>query len=308
MQVGFIGLGKMGMNMVLRLKEQGYEVIAWNRSPEPREEAAKQGIAVATSIDQLMQQMESPHVVWIMVEAGNPVESILFGDGGIAQFAQSGDIIIDGGNSYYKDSVRRASKLADKGIYFMDVGVSGGPEGARKGACLMIGGDQEVFNQLRPLFEALAIKDGYGYFGQNGAGHFVKMIHNGIEYGFMQSLAEGFELLSLSPFKLNLAEVSRVWNHGSILESRLIRHAHEMFQRDGKLEQISGFTEESGEGRWTVMDAIERNVPATAIAHSLFERFRSRQKESFANKVLSGLRREFTGHEVKEKNSSEKKS
>lgn len=306
MQLGFIGLGKMGLNMVLRLKGQNHEVIAWNRSPEPRQEAAQQGIEVVDSIRELMQRLSPPRIIWIMIKAGNPLESVLFGEGGVSQCAETGDIIIDGGDSNYNNTMRRANQLADKGIYLVDVGVSGGPKGAREGACLMIGGDYEVFESLRPLFEALAAQDGYGYFGQSGAGHFVKMVHNGIEYGVMQSLAEGFELLAQSQFDLNLAEVARVWNRGGTLQSRLVADAQEMFQKHGRLEGFSGYSEDSGEGRWAVLDAIERNVPATVIAHSLFMRFRSRQDESFANKVVAGLRGEIGGHKVREKSEKDK--
>jgi 6-phosphogluconate dehydrogenase len=298
MEIGIYGLGRMGANMVRRLLRSGeHRVVAGNRSPGPVDEAAKEGAEGAYSMQEMVDKLEPPRVIWSMVPAGEPTEKTLMGFAGLAQ---EGDILIDGGNSYFRDSVRRASALRERGLRFLDAGTSGGIWGLEVGYCLMVGGDRSAFEHVEPALKTLAPPDGYAYLGEAGAGHFAKMVHNGVEYAMLQAYAEGFEILKKSPYGYDLRALSSLWNHGSVVRSWLLELAERAFERDAELESIRGYVEDSGEGRWTVLEAIEEDVPANAIAGALFARFASRQEDSFAMKVIAALRREFGGHAVKE--------
>jgi 6-phosphogluconate dehydrogenase len=297
-KIGMIGLGRMGMNMVRRLLQGGHEVVAYNRTPQKTKEIAGEGAVAAYSLSELSEKLTPPRVAWMMLPAGPAVDDHLLG---LRKILSPGDIVIDGGNTYFKDDIRRAESLAENEIGFMDVGVSGGIWGLKVGYCLMIGGPKETYRYLEPVFEALAPKEGYLHCGPTGAGHFVKMVHNGIEYGMMQAYGEGFQILEASPYAgtLNYAEVSHLWNRGSVVRSWLLELAEAAFSRDGKLADIRGYVEDSGEGRWTVNQAIETGVSAPVITLSLMNRFRSRDKNSFSDRVVATLRREFGGHAVK---------
>jgi 6-phosphogluconate dehydrogenase len=298
MRIGMIGLGRMGMNMVRRLLRDGHEVVAYNRTPDKVNEITGEGAEGAYNLEELANKLSGPRIVWIMLPAGKVVEEHI---AALADLLEPGDIIIEGGNSRYRDDIRRAAELEKKSIHYLDAGVSGGIWGLEVGYCTMIGGDRQVFNMLTPVFESLAPKDGYLYCGPAGAGHFVKMIHNGIEYGMMQAYGEGFALLEASPYRdiFNYQEIARLWNRGSVIRSWLLELLEEAFDDDPRLDEIIGYVEDSGEGRWTVEEAIESGVAAPIIAGSLFARFQSRDDNSFANRVLAALRREFGGHAVK---------
>jgi 6-phosphogluconate dehydrogenase len=305
MELGFIGLGRMGANMVHRLLLGGHRVVAYNRSPDKTREVATLGAVAAFSIEELIERLgDSPKAVWIMVPAGDPttkqIETLI-------PLLKPGDIIIDGGNSNFRDSIARAAMLEPHGINFVDVGTSGGIWGLKNGYCMMIGGKREVFDHLRPLFATLAPgEDGYDYFGTHGAGHFTKMVHNGIEYGMMQAYGEGFEIIKNSDYNVDLARLSTVWNHGSVVRSWLLELAELAFQHEGSgLDEIRGYVEDSGEGRWTVMEAINQSVPAPVITLSLMARFYSRQPESFSAQVAAALRNQFGGHAVRVSDSIE---
>ncbi|HEY7346772.1 MAG TPA: decarboxylating 6-phosphogluconate dehydrogenase [Ktedonobacterales bacterium] len=298
MEVAFIGLGRMGANMVRRLSQGGHSVVAYNRTAEKTRELVEEGHRVvgAYSLKEVVEKLKTPRIVWLMVPAGQVV------DDHIAQLEPllaPGDIIIDGGNSYYKDSVRRGKEVTAKGFHFMDVGTSGGVWGLKVGYCLMIGGEKAIFAHCEPLFKTLAPPDGYGYMGDHGAGHLVKMVHNGIEYGMLQAYGEGFEVLNASQYDLDLQKISHLWNQGSVVRSWLLELAELAFAHDPKLASIKGWVADSGEGRWTVLEAMEHDVPAPVITLSLLERFRSRQEESFSAKVIAALRNQFGGHAVK---------
>ncbi|VAV82883.1 6-phosphogluconate dehydrogenase, decarboxylating [hydrothermal vent metagenome] len=298
MHIGMVGLGKMGMNMARRLTEGGHEVTGLDPNPGNIEEAKGYGIGGAASAKELVEALPSPKVVWMMVPSGKIVDGVIDELKGLLS---KGDLIIDGGNTFYRDDIRRAAALAEKGIEFADVGTSGGIWGLQEGYCLMIGGHKEVFERLEPLFITLAPKDGYLYCGAIGAGHFVKMVHNGIEYALMESYAEGFELMEASPYgkDLDFAKVSGLWNRGSVIRSWLLELVESAFEKDGTLSDIEGYVEDSGEGRWTVQEAVELGVALPAISASLFRRFRSRQDSSFAERILAAMRKEFGGHSVK---------
>ena len=297
MELGFIGLGRMGKNMVLRLLEGKHRIVAWDRDPAPvREVEAKGAVGAADVPDLISKLREKPRAVWIMIPAGDPTEQTLRD---LAPLLQAGDAIVDGGNSYYKDSVRRGEWLMQREIGFVDSGTSGGIWGRTEGYCLMVGGPEAACKRLEPLFRALAPKDGYARVGPSGAGHFTKMVHNGIEYGLMQAYAEGFEILNASPYELDLHAISALWQHGSVVRSWLLELATSAFEEDPGLAHVRGYVEDSGEGRWTVMEAIDRAVPAPALMLALATRFRSRQSDSFQGKVLAALRHKFGGHPVK---------
>jgi 6-phosphogluconate dehydrogenase len=296
MELGVIGLGRMGSNMSQRLMEGGHSVVAYDRSAEAVREVAKAGAAGAGSLEELVRKLSPPRAVWLMVPAGAPVAETIHS---LAPLLSPGDVIIDGGNSYYKDSIQRAASLRKQRLHFLDVGTSGGIWGLKMGYCLMIGGDWEVFRRLEPIFRTLAPEEGYAYMGRSGAGHFVKMVHNGIEYGLLQAYAEGFELLHASPYELDLAQLARLWNRGSVVRSWLLELTEKALAADPGLATIKGYVEDSGEGRWTVLEAVERGVPLPVISLSLLSRFRSQQDESFGAKVIAALRREFGGHAVK---------
>jgi len=299
MKIGFVGLGKMGMNMVQRLLNDGHNIVAYARTESTVLKAVDIGAAGAESLQDLVEKLPSQKIVWIMVPSGKPTEDTV---ATLSKLLNEGDIIIDGGNSLYKDSIRRSEELKSKNISFMDVGTSGGIWGLQIGYCMMIGGKEEVFKTAEPLFKTLAPENGYSHVGPNGAGHFVKMVHNGIEYAMLQAYAEGFEILNAKKeFDLDLHGISNLWNQGSVIRSWLLELAESAFGKDAKLDSIKGYVEDSGEGRWTVAEAIELNVPAPTITISLLERFRSRQDESFSAKVIAALRNEFGGHAVKSK-------
>ena len=296
MELGMIGLGRMGANMTERLVRGGHRVITYDRSAEAIQRVVDKGAVGAHSLADFVKQLSLPRAIWLMVPSGDAVDQT------IEQLLPSltqGDIIIDGGNSNYKDSIRRADKLKPHKIHFVDAGTSGGIWGLQNGYCMMVGGEKEIVNRLEPIFLTLAPKDGYLHAGPNGAGHFVKMIHNGIEYGMMQAYGEGFELLKTSQFDIDLAKVSHLWNQGSVVRSWLLELCESAFEKDAKLDGIKGYVEDSGEGRWTVIEAIEKGVAAPVLAHSLFARFSSRQPDAFSNKVIAALRNEFGGHAVK---------
>ena len=297
MKIGMIGLGRMGMNMTKRLLQGHLEVIAYNRTPEKTEEVVNDGATGAFSLEELVDKLQRPRVVWLMLPAGPAIDDHI---DRLMDILDKNDILIDGGNTYYKDDIRRAGHLGDKGIRFVDVGVSGGIWGLKIGYCLMIGGSREVYEYLEPFFAALAPKEGYLYCGDVGAGHFVKMVHNGIEYGMMQAYGEGFEILEASPYQgsLNYAEVAHLWNQGSVVRSWLLELAEDAFAKDAKLSDIQAYVADSGEGRWTVQQALETGVSAPVIATSLMRRFQSQQDNSFSDRVLAALRKEFGGHAV----------
>ncbi|OLC13479.1 MAG: 6-phosphogluconate dehydrogenase (decarboxylating) [Candidatus Rokubacteria bacterium 13_1_40CM_69_27] len=296
MELGFVGLGRMGMNMVRRLQRDKHRVVVYDRSPEVVKEAVQEQAVASTALKDMVAKLTPPRAVWVMVPAGEPTEGTIRE---LAGLLQADDVIIDGGNSYYKDDARRAEELKPKRLHYIDAGTSGGIWGLKIGYCLMIGGDEAIFKRLEPIFKTLAPENGYAYMGSAGAGHYVKMIHNGIEYGMMQAYAEGFELMSKSSFKLNLPRIADLWMHGSVVRSWLLELAASALHNDPKLEKIKGYVEDSGEGRWTVFDAIEKDVPAAVLTASLYTRFRSRQAESFADKMLAALRNAFGGHAVK---------
>lgn len=298
MQVGMIGLGRMGMNMSRRLLKGGHEVIVFNRTLEKVEQMEKEGAIGSRNIQELVDKLSPVRVIWIMYPAGELVDETI---DTLSKLLTPGDIIVEGGNSFYKDDIRRARKLKTMGVHYIDAGVSGGIWGLEIGYCTMIGGDIEDFKHVEPLLKSLAPKDGYMYCGPTGAGHFVKMVHNGIEYGIMEAYGEGFELLKASPYgnNLNFKELAHLWNQGSVIRSWLLELLELAFEKDPQLDSIKGYVDDSGEGRWTVQQAVELGVSVPAIAISLFKRFQSRQLDLFSDKVLAALRKEFGGHAVK---------
>ncbi len=296
MELGLVGLGRMGANMAQRLLGGGHRVVAYDRDPNAVAEVEKAGAAAASSLEELAGKLAPPCAVWLMVPAGAPVEQTIQS---LTPLLSPDDTIIDGGNSHYKDSVRRAEALREKSLHYLDVGTSGGIWGLKVGYCLMIGGEEDAFRRLEPIFRTLAPEDGYAYVGPSGAGHFVKMVHNGIEYGLLQAYAEGFELLHASSYGLDVAQLARLWNRGSVVRSWLLELAESALTRDPGLTSVKGYVEDSGEGRWTALEAVEQGVPLPAITLSLFSRFRSRQEESYGAKVIAALRREFGGHAVR---------
>jgi len=296
MELGMIGLGRMGANMTERLVRGGHRVIGYDQSADAVQRVVDQGAVGAHSLADCVRQLGLPRAVWLMVPSGAAVDQT------IEQLLPSltaGDIIIDGGNSNYKDSVRRADHLKRQGLHFVDAGTSGGIWGLKVGYCMMIGGDKESVARLEPIFKTLAPPDGFLHVGPSGAGHFVKMIHNGIEYGMLQAYGEGFELLNASQFDLDLGKIAHLWNQGSVVRSWLLELCESALQKDPKLSSIKGYVEDSGEGRWAAAEAIEKSVPAPVLTLSLFARFASRQQDSFSAKVIAALRNEFGGHAVK---------
>ena len=286
----------MGSGMTMRLLQGGHQVTVYDRSADAVTALAGHGATGAASLEDLGQKLKAPRIFWLMIPAGAPVDDTIQR---LQDTVAPGDIIIDGGNSNYKDSIRRAEDLVTKQIEFLDVGVSGGIWGLKVGFCLMVGGNQAVFKQAEPIFKTLAPPDGYAYAGPTGAGHYSKMVHNGIEYSMLQGYAEGFEILKAAPFGFDLAQLARLWNHGSVIRSWILELAQSAFERDPELAHLRGWVEDSGEGRWTLQEAIDHAVPAPALAMSLFMRFRSRQDDSFSARVLAALRNEFGGHPVK---------
>ncbi len=295
MEVGLIGLGKMGYALALNMQDHGYRVCAYSRSTEKAAALSAEGLQAVSDFEDFSSFFSGRKVIWLMVPAGEAVGHMI---GQLVPLLAEGDIIIDGGNSHYRDSLRRAAELHKRGFEFVDAGISGGPEGARHGACMMIGAKDDTFAYLEPLFKALCLENGYFRIGENGAGHYVKMVHNGIEYGMMQAIAEGFELLESGPYDLDLRALAKLWNNGSVISSRLIGLTANLFSADPKLNQIKGVIGSSGTGLWTVEEALARKVPLPVITQSLFARYRSNQEDSFSAKLVAGLRREFGGHDV----------
>lgn len=298
MKIGLIGLGRMGYNLALNLKDKNHEVVVFNRTLNKVKEAEENGLIGAYSIEELVNKLPKPRIVWIMVPAGEAVDQMI---NNLLPYLDKGDIIIDGGNSNYKDTLRRYDELKEKGFNFVDVGTSGGINGARYGACMMVGAEDEIFKIIEPFIKDACVENGYLHTGPNGSGHYVKMIHNGIEYGMLQAIAEGFEILEKSRFDLNYKEIARVWNNGSVIRGWLMELMEKAFEKDPKLESIKGVIHSSGEGLWTVQEALEIGVPAHIIASSLFVRYRSFQENTFSGKVIAALRNEFGGHKVEKK-------
>ena len=297
MRLGMIGLGKMGGNMTERLLRGGHEVVAFDRDPKVIDEYAARGATAATDPAAMVAKLEAPRIVWIMVPAGQPVDDTI---AAVLPGLSKGDIIIDGGNSNFHDTLRRSEQLRSEGIEFVDCGTSGGIWGLEKGYCLMIGASETAFTTCEPIFRTLAPEDGYARMGPTGSGHYVKMIHNGIEYGILQAYAEGYEILHASKnFDLDLHRIAAVWNHGSVVRSWINELAERAFEKDTDLAALKGFVADSGEGRWTVQEAVDLDVPAPVITLSLLARLRSRQDDSFSAKVIAALRNEFGGHAVK---------
>jgi 6-phosphogluconate dehydrogenase len=290
MKIGMVGLGRMGANMTERLRRAGHDVIGYDRNPETSDVA---------SLDELVKGLEPPRTIWLMVPAGDPTEETIRA---LAELLDAGDLVVDGGNSYFRDSLRRAEELHERGILFCDAGVSGGIWGLAEGYCLMVGGAEEAIQRLEPALVALAPEAGYAHVGPSGAGHFVKMVHNGIEYGLLQAYGEGFQLMEASSEfpDLDLSRIAELWRHGSVVRSWLLDLAARALEQDPDLEGIRGYVDDSGEGRWTVLEAVRSGVPVPAIADSLFARFDSRDDDPFAMKLIAALRQQFGGHGVKE--------
>lgn len=298
MELGIIGLGKMGLNLALNMTRQGHTVVGTDINSDSRNQAINENIATVDTISDLLTALPDRKIVWIMVPNGEPLQAVL--DQVIDQLNPN-DIVIDGGNSNYKTSQSHGKRFADKGIHFFDVGTSGGTSGANNGACLMVGGNKEVFSEIEPLFQGISVENGYMYAGEVGSGHFLKMVHNGIEYGMMQAIAEGFDVLEGGPFDYNLEEVAKVWNNGSVIRSWLMELAEDAFKEDAKLDNIKGIMNSSGEGKWTVETALDYQVPTPVIALSLMMRYRSLYDDTFTGKVVAALRNGFGGHDVEKK-------
>ena len=303
MKLGFVGLGKMGLPMTERLLKGGHEVVVYNRSPEKVKTAVRSGASASSSVEDLADKLPGRKVVWLMVPAGETVDRMIEQ---VSLKMNSGDIIIDGGNSNWKDSKRRGAALSAKGINYIDCGTSGGVWGLENGYCLMYGGEEEPCRYAEPLFKTLAPENGYLHCGKTGSGHFVKMVHNGIEYGMMQAYAEGFAIMDKSEFNIDSLAVSRVWQHGSVVRSWLLELAELAFAEDPGLDKLEPYVSDSGEGRWTVDAAVELGVPAPVISTSIFSRFQSQGSGDFSMKILSALRNQFGGHAVREKGQSGK--
>jgi 6-phosphogluconate dehydrogenase len=300
MKIGYVGLGRMGKNMVLHLLEQGEKVVAWNRSPEPLAEVTKAGAIPAKNLEDLVAKLDTPRVIWLMLPAGDVTDEFI---DKVLPLLSEGDLLIDGGNSFYKDTLRRAEKIKPTGIHFMDIGTSGGPGGSRSGACLMIGGDKKDYNLIKDLAKKIAAPEAYGHFGPVGAGHFSKMVHNGIEYGMMEAISEGAAILKASPFNLNMVEIFRVYNNRSVVESRLVGWALDALKEDPDLTVYSSKIGHTGEGEWTVKVAEEMGVEARVIKDSFDIRVESDKIEEgspdgYRNKLTSAMRGKFGQHEV----------
>lgn len=298
MRIGLIGLGKMGYNLALNLQSKAIEVVGYDASLESVQRLQEAGIQAEKEFSAFMASLSSPRIIWIMVPAGDITNRVIEK---VSAYAQAGDIVIDGGNSHFEDSKRNATELKAKGIHFLDVGSSGGTSGARHGLCLMVGGEQSVYHQLEPVFEAITVDGGCLYTGPSGSGHFLKMVHNGIEYGMMQAIGEGFEVLEASEYDFDFPRVAHVWNHGSVIRSWLMELAEGAFIKDPKLNDLIGSVDASGEAQWTVETALKYQVPTPVISLSLMMRYRSKQEDTFSGKVVAALRNAFGGHAVKSK-------
>jgi len=297
MKVGLVGLGKMGINLGQNLLDQRHDVVAFDVNSNAVEQMKQYGASGVSSLQELVQSLETPRVVWLMVPH-TVVDSVI---SEVTPFLAEGDIVIEAGNSHYKESIRRYNQLKENKIRFMDVGTSGGMEGARNGACYMIGGDREAWEIVEPIFRDTAVENGYLYAGEAGSGHFLKMVHNGIEYGMMAAIGEGFEVLEKSQFDYDYEKVARVWNNGSVIRSWLMELTENAFSKDAKLDDIKGVMNSSGEGKWTVETALDLQTATPVIAMSLLMRYRSLEDDTFTGKVVSALRNEFGGHAVEKK-------
>ncbi|MEB9610276.1 decarboxylating 6-phosphogluconate dehydrogenase [Bacillus cereus] len=297
MQVGLIGLGKMGLNLGKNLMDHKHEVVAFDLNASAVEEMKEYGATGTSSLSELVQSLQSPRILWVMVPHA-VVDSVI---DEVTPLLSKGDILIEAGNSHYKESIRRYEQLKKDGIHFMDAGTSGGMEGARNGACYMIGGDQEAWDIVEPIFRDTAVENGFLYAGKAGSGHFLKMVHNGIEYGMMAAIGEGFEILEKSEFDYDYEKVSRVWNNGSVIRSWLMELTENAFSKDAKLDEIKGVMHSSGEGKWTVETALDLQTATPVIAMSLLMRYRSLDNDTFTGKVVAALRNEFGGHAVEKK-------
>ncbi|MGG0154509.1 phosphogluconate dehydrogenase (NAD(+)-dependent, decarboxylating) [Bacillus mycoides] len=297
MQVGLIGLGKMGLNLGKNLMDHKHEVVAFDLNTSAVEEMKEYGATGVSSLNELVQSLQSPRILWVMVPHA-VVDSVI---SEVTPLLSKGDILIEAGNSHYKESIRRYEQLKKDGIHFMDAGTSGGMEGARNGACYMIGGDQEAWEIVEPIFRDTAVENGYLYAGKAGSGHFLKMVHNGIEYGMMAAIGEGFEILEKSEFDYDYEKVSRVWNNGSVIRSWLMELTENAFSKDAKLDEIKGVMHSSGEGKWTVETALDLQTATPVIAMALLMRYRSLDNDTFTGKVVAALRNEFGGHAVEKK-------
>lgn len=298
MQIGLIGLGKMGFNLALNMRNHGHEVVAYDIVDDLLQRANNEGIQTVTTFESFIQALAPPRVIWLMIPAGDATDRTL---NVLKDHLRPGDKVIDGGNSFYKDSIRRAKELELLKLDFLDCGTSGGMEGALNGICAMVGGKKEVFDFCEPLFKDISIPDGYLYCGASGSGHYVKMIHNGVEYGMMQAIAEGFEILHKSEFGLHLEDIANLWSHGSVVRGWLMELTSRAFSKDPSLDQIKGVMRSSGEGKWTLETALEKQIATPVIAMSLMMRYRSLEEDSFAGKVVAALRNEFGGHAVEKK-------
>ncbi|UOQ95393.1 decarboxylating 6-phosphogluconate dehydrogenase [Halobacillus shinanisalinarum] len=298
MKVGMVGLGKMGLNLTLNLLDHGHEVVGYDTDLTVQEKISYEQFSYQDSLAKLVSELPTPRVVWMMVPAGDVTENVI---SELTNQLEAGDMLIDGGNSNYKETLRHAETLKEKGMYFFDCGTSGGTDGARNGACTMVGGHPDKFKHIEPLFEAVSIENGYLYTGKPGSGHFLKMIHNGIEYGMMQSIAEGFDILNKSEFDYDYEKVAKVWNHGSVIRSWLMELTEQAFSKDANLDEIRGVMNSSGEGKWTVETALDHQVAAPVIALSLMMRYRSLEDDTFTGKVVAALRNEFGGHAIVKK-------
>src|ERR671919_2198949 len=297
MRLGMVGLGRMGGNMTIRLVEHGHEVVGFAHRESSRQRVADHGAETAASLEELVGALQPPRHVWLMIPAGDPTETTV---SELGDLLDRDDLVVDGGNSLFRDSLRRAAALKERGIFYLDAGVSGGIWGRETGYCLMVGGEAGGIERMRPALESLAPQDGWAHVGPSGAGHFVKMVHNGIEYGLLQAYGEGFELLRASELGLDLAQIAGIWRYGSVVRSWLLDLLHAALEQNGSgPEDIRRYVEDSGEGRWTIEEAIAHDVPVPVIAASLFARFASRQDESFAARVAAALRQQFGGHAVR---------
>ncbi|WP_409300603.1 phosphogluconate dehydrogenase (NAD(+)-dependent, decarboxylating) [Peribacillus sp. SCS-155] len=294
MKVGLIGLGKMGFNLGLNLIDHDHEIVVYDVNEDAVQEMERYGAYGTSSIIQLVQCLESPRIIWLMIPH-DTVDMVVFD---LLPFLNSGDVVIEAGNSHYKQSIKRYQNLKKFGVHFLDVGTSGGIEGARNGACYMVGGDQEVWKKVEPIFRDSSVENGYLYAGPAGSGHFLKMVHNGIEYGMMAAVGEGFELLERSEYDYDFEKVARVWNNGSVIRSWLMELTENAFSKDAKLEDIKGVMNSSGEGKWTLETALDLQTATPIIAMSLLMRYRSLHDDTFAGKVVAALRNEFGGHAV----------
>lgn len=298
MKIGIIGLGKMGYNLALNMYDNDYDVQAYNRSPEKTASIIKQGISGHYTVLSLLESLDDRKVIWMMLPSGEAIDSMI---GTLIPYLSENDILIDGGNSRYTDTIRRNTLMRDFGIKYIDAGTSGGIDGARNGACMMVGGDKEAVDYLHDFFVSINVKDGFLYCGESGSGHYVKMIHNGIEYGMMQAIGEGFNILKASQFNLNYPDIAKVWSNGSIIRGLLMEMTEKAFVNNDNLEKIVPIIDSKGEGQWTVEEAIRLNVPVPVIANSLFVRYSSKDTEKFSDKVVAALRNEFGGHELHSK-------